>query len=76
MSYKKTVPRFGDPLFWNQEEEKKNGFTPLDADIYPEFGERVDSWMNTCSENEVEELISKYGTINAAIRENISIGNI
>lgn len=72
--YKKTFPRYGDPLQWDPTEKFNLGLQEADADIYPEFAGRVDAWQRKTSEADVSRLIEQYGTLNAVVRHLASSG--
>ena len=68
LNYKKTFPRYGDPSRWDPTEKFNIGLTYEDRDIYPELATRVDGWRRKMSDGDVGALIAKHGTLNAAIR--------
>jgi hypothetical protein len=73
LRYKKTFPRYGDPSRWDPKDEFNIGLCDADADLYPEFANRVDSWQRKTSQTEVEALVTAHGTLNAAIRHQVVI---
>ncbi len=72
--YKKTFPRYGDPAQWDPNEKFNLGLRGTDADIYPEFAGRVDTWQRKTPEADVSRLIEQYGTLNAVVRQLVSSG--
>ena len=74
LHYKKTFPRYGDPSRWDPNEKFNVGLCEADADLYPEFANRVDSWNRKTPEEEVKTLIAEHGTLNAVIRQQVRIG--
>ena len=72
--YKKTFVRYGNPAHWDPNAKFNAGFTEQDADLFPEFAARVDKWRSKTSDAEVNALIAKHGTLNSALRQQISIG--
>ncbi len=74
--YKMTFVRYGNPAHWDPSEKFNAGLTEADADLFPEFAARVDRWRSKISDEEVNALIVKYGTLNAALRQKISVGAV
>lgn len=74
MNYKKTFPRYGDPDLWDPSEKFNIGLQERDADLYPEFSARVEAWRRKYTDIQVSTLIFQYGTLNAVIRHQISVG--
>lgn len=74
LQYKKSFPRYGDPAHWNPAEKFNADISESDADLFPEFASRVDAWRQKLDEKEIENLINKHGTLNAVIRQQISVG--
>jgi len=74
LTYKKTFPRYGDPSRWDPNEKFNVGLAYEDRDIYPELATRVEAWRRKMSDSEVEALIEKHGTLNAAIRAQMEAG--
>lgn len=72
--YKKTFPRYGDPSKWDPNEKFNAGLREIDADLYPEFSGRLDSWQKRTSALEVTRLIELHGTLNAVARHLIASG--
>lgn len=72
IKYKKTFPRYGDPARWNPNDKYNAELRDVDADIYPEFSIRIDAWHKKTSDSILNDLISKHGTFNAAIRQLIA----
>ena len=75
-NYKKTFPRYGDPAKWDPQEKFNIGLCESDADLYPEFANRVDAWRRKISEERITELIAEHGTLNAVVRHQVSIGTL
>jgi hypothetical protein len=72
--YKRNFPRYGDPLRWDPSSKFNVGLRKVDADLYPEFSARVDTWRRGVSDAEVTRLIEQHGTLNAVIRNVLSEG--
>ncbi len=70
--YKRTFPRYGDPRKWDPMDKYNQGLAEQDADIFPEFAGRVDAWQRKVGESYVAEAITRHGTLNAAVRAEIS----
>jgi hypothetical protein len=74
--YKSNFPRYGDPRKFNPSEKFNHGLRPIDADIFPEFAGRVESWRARIGEAEVAKAVKVYGTLNAAVRNLASNGEL
>ena len=74
--YKRTFPRYGDPRKWDPTEKFNQGLNEDDADLFPEFAGRVDSWQRKVGESYVAEAIQRYGSLNAAVRAEIAAGRL
>lgn len=72
--YKKTFPRYGDPTKWDPQQKFNAGLSASDADLYPEFANRIDAWRRKVSDAEIDGLIAEHGTLNAVVRHQISLG--
>ena len=70
--YNKNYPRYGDPAKWDPTDKVNTGLRDIDADLYPEFATRVDTWRGKTSDSEVSQLVERHGTLNAAIRHLVS----
>ena len=70
--YNKNYPRYGDPAKWDSTDKVNTGLRDIDADLYPEFATRVDTWRGKTSDSEVSRLVERHGTLNAAIRHLVS----
>ena len=70
--YKKTFVRYGDPTAWDPTDKFNAGLREVDADLFPEFSSRVETWRKGVTELEVNRLIDHHGTLNAAIRHLVS----
>jgi len=70
--YKKTFPRYGDPSRWDPSEKFNEGLRDVDADVYPEFAARIDSWKGKTPPAETDRLIDRHGTLNAVVRHLVS----
>ena len=75
-TYKRTFPRYGDPSRWDPNEKFNADLKEVDADLYAEFANRVDTWRQKKSDAEVAQLIDSHGTLNAAIRNALSQGDL
>lgn len=74
--YKRNFPRYGDPARWDPNEKFNAGLREEDADLYPEFATRVDAWRRKTPDTEVSRLVEQHGTLNAAIRNAVSSGEL
>lgn len=72
-NYKRNFPRYGDTEKWDVSDKYNEGLQQKDAEIYPEFGARVDAWHKKTSQPEVDRLIKEHGTMNAVIRHLVQI---
>jgi hypothetical protein len=66
--YKKVTPRYGQTHLWDSNDKYNEGLSIDDADLYPEFGNRINNWLDKTPREEIDALINKYGTFNAAAR--------
>ena len=73
-NYKKTFPRYGDPSKWDPQTKFNIGLCELDADLYPEFANRIDTWRRKTPEDRIAKLIAEHDTLNAVVRNQVSLG--
>ena len=74
--YKQTFPRYGDPRKWDPTETFNIGLSEKDADLFPEFAARVDAWQRKVGDEYVTQSIAQHGTLNAALRIELSNGRM
>lgn len=74
MKYKKYCPRYGNPNKWDSSDKFNQGLTDKDISIFKEFSNRIDKWIEVTPYKEIDNLIEKHGTLNAAF--NYSLNNI
>ena len=66
---RRTNPEWGDPDAWNSTLPVNECFTKDDADIFIEFFFRVGRWREKTPQSEQNEMLSKYTSFNAMIRD-------
>lgn len=74
--YKKATLRYGITHKWDFSEKQNEGLSINDAEIYPEFSDRINNWINKTTKIEIDALIEEHGTLNSAARALIKEGVI
>lgn len=74
--YRRSTVRYGDPAQWDPTNPMNEGLTESDADIYPEFLKRVDSWRQTLGEDLLEKYVAKHSSFNATVRKSMVPGGV
>jgi len=69
-------PRYGDPEKWNPSLPVNSVFSMEDADIYPEFAERVSLWQSKIPATEQTALLKQFTSFNALVRDLVRKGKI
>ena len=70
-NYRKKYPIFGLPDRWDISRSFNEGFTTIDADIFIEFLPRINKWLETISEEELDKLLKRSTSFNAVVRYGI-----
>lgn len=73
---RRTNPQWGDPDAWNLTLPVNECFTKDDADIFIEFYLRVGRWQEKTPQAEKNEMLSKYTSFNAMIRDLVRQGKL
>jgi hypothetical protein len=69
-------PEWGDPDLWDATLPVNECFTKDDANIFFEFSFRVGSWQEKTPESVQNEMLSKYTSFNAMIRDLVRQGKL
>lgn len=73
---RRTNPQWGDPDVWNSTLPVNECFSKDDADIFFEFYFRVGCWQEKILQAEKNEMLSKYTSFNAMIRDLVRQGKL
>jgi len=73
---RRTEPQWGDPDAWSSTLPVNECFTKDDADIFIEFYIRVGRWQVKTPRADQRELLSKYTSFNAMIRDLVRQGKL
>lgn len=73
---RRTNPEYGDPDAWDSTLPVNEGFTKDDADIFMEFFIRVGRWQEETPQATQKEILSKYTSFNAMIRDLVRQGKL
>lgn len=73
---RRTNPEWGDPDAWNATLPVNECFTKDDADIFMEFYIRVGRWQEKTPQEVQKEMLSKYTSFNAMIRDLVRQGKL
>lgn len=73
---RRTTSEWGDPDAWNATLLVNECFTKDDADIFMEFYIRVGRWQEKTPQAEQKEMLSKYTSFNAIIRDLVRQGKL
>ncbi len=73
---RRTNPEWGEPDAWNSTLPVNECFTKDDADIFMEFYFRVGRWREKTPQSEQKEMLSKYTSFNAMIRDLVRQGKL
>ena len=73
---RRTNPEWGDTDAWNATLPVNECFTKDDADIFMEFYIRVGRWQEKTPQAEQKEMLSKYTSFNAMIRDLVRQGKL
>ena len=71
--YKKVTPRYGLTHKWDIHDKYNIGLTENDADLYPEFSNRINQWLSYTSKDQIDNLIKRHGSFNAVVRNLIKV---
>lgn len=73
---RRTNPEWGEPDAWDSTLPVNECFTKDDADIFMEFFLRVGRWREKTPQSEQNEMLSKYTSFNAMIRDLVRQGKL
>ena len=64
----RTFPRYGVPEEWDPMEHASVGFSEVDAELYPEFDQRIDVFIQAAGEASFVRMMEQSSSLNAAFR--------
>lgn len=73
---RRTGPQYGEPEAWDASLPVNSVFTEADADIYIEFLARVGRWQEKTPPAAQTDLLSKYTSFNAMVRDLVGQGKL